>query len=168
MIAHLHPTAKLLEKMSERGTYWPDVESDLLKPETVTPVEGSRTRLRVCGVSWQGYVEPGKSEGHWVLVGVRPRDRAEEGTGTPVVGVPVRLSMPRSSGGSGRRWPSSWSELQGRLIEQGYRLEQGRTHIGVYDQGRRVSTLPVTSSDHRALVNACTQLRREAGIDVRR
>ncbi|WJN63459.1 hypothetical protein [Streptomyces phage phiScoe56] len=164
----LHPTTRLLANMQERGTYWPDVEADLTKPESVTPVEGSATRLRLAGKEWQGYAEPGHSEGHYVLVGVRPRRRAEEGTGTPVVGVPVKMSIPRSSGGSGRRWPSSWSELQGRLIEQGYRLEQGRTHIGVYDGEARVSTLPVTSSDHRALVNACTQLRREAGIDVRR
>ncbi|AFV51367.1 hypothetical protein FDG66_gp47 [Streptomyces phage phiCAM] len=156
-----------MANMSERGTYWPDVESDLTEPETVTPVPGFESRLRLCGEKWQGYVEPGHSEGHYVLVGVRPRDRAEEGTGTPVVGVPVSRSIPRSSGGSGTRWPSSWGELQGRLIELGYRLEQGRTHVGVYEGDAKVSTLPVSASDHRALLNACTQLRRE-GIDVRR
>ncbi|APC43291.1 hypothetical protein Joe_51 [Streptomyces phage Joe] len=165
---HLHPTTRLLARMQERGTYWPDVEADLQDPETVTPVEGFASRLRLAGKEWQGYVEPGKSEGHWVLVGVRPRERAEQGLHAPVIGVEVSRSIPRSSGGSGRRWPSSWSELQGRLIEQGYRLEQGRNHIGVFDGDRRVSTLPVTASDHRALVNACTQLRREADIDVRR
>ncbi|WJN62982.1 hypothetical protein [Streptomyces phage phiScoe25] len=165
---HLHPTTNLLSRMAERGTYWPDVEADLQNPETVTPVEGFDTRLRLAGEKWQGYVEPGHSEGHYVLVGVRPRERAEQGHHEPVVGVEPQRSIPRSSGGSGTRWPSSWSELQGRLIEQGYRLEQGRTHIGIYDGDKRVSTLPVSASDHRALVNACTQLRREAGIDVRR
>ncbi|WMI33371.1 hypothetical protein SEA_PROVOLONE_51 [Streptomyces phage Provolone] len=164
----LHPTTRVLASMRERGTYWPDVEKDLSEPETVTPVVGFETRLRLAGGDWQGYAEPGREEGHYVLVGVRPRDRAEEGTGTPVVGIPVSPSLPRSSGGSGTRWPTSWSELQGRLIEQGYRIEQGRTHLGIYDGDKKIGTLPTSASDHRGLKNACTQLRREAGIDLRR
>ncbi|WLW38526.1 hypothetical protein [Streptomyces phage Vanseggelen] len=164
----LHPTTRLLADMASRGTYWPDVEADLSEPETVTPVEGFDTRLRLAGESWQGYVEPGRDEGHFVLVGVRPRERAEEGTGTPVVGVPISPSIPRSSGGSGSRWPSSWNELQGRLIELGFTIRQGKTHLGVYRDGQKIASLPSTASEYRGLLNACTQLRRDHGIDVGR
>lgn len=166
----LHPTNKLLDALRERGVQWPEVEADLSDPEFMTPIRGFDTRQRVSGEDWQGYVEPDRSgePNSWVVIGVRPREHPEGPSEHPVVGVEQPLSLPRSRGGVGRRWPTTWGELVERVGKQGYLVEKTQTHIAVFcPGGTRMATLPATASDWRSLLNACQHLR-QVGIDVSR
>lgn len=70
-------------------------------------------------------------------------------------------------GPSGTRNPTTWTELKERLVELGCRVEQGKTHVKVHLPDGRVTTLPSSASDWRALANQVSTLR-SLGLDVRR
>lgn len=75
----------------------------------------------------------------------------------------------RSRGGAGNLNPTSWDELAGMLRDAGLIVEQGKTHMLVLSpRGDRISSMPVTASDHRSLNNAVAQLRRTTGLPLRR
>ncbi|AWY07616.1 hypothetical protein SEA_YOSIF_52 [Streptomyces phage Yosif] len=165
----LHPTNKLLEKLAENGYQWPEIEADLLDYESRTPAQGSETRERLSGSDWQGYVEPdrGGQEDVYVVLGVRPRQRADEPSPWQVVGKEHHVPMPRSKGGVGTRWPTTLDELVKRLEAMGYQVTRGSNHIGIFLEGARLSTMPVSPSDWRSIRNCCLALNR-IGIDVSR
>ncbi|USH45884.1 hypothetical protein SEA_VIEENROSE_49 [Streptomyces phage VieEnRose] len=166
----LHPTNKLLHALRQRGDQWPEVEADLLDPESMTPVRGFPSRRRIVGEEYQGYVEPDRSgePDSWVVLGVRERERADVRVVNPVVGVEQRVSIPRARGGGvGRRWPTTYDELTDRLRDQGYAVEQTKTHLGLYEDGNRIATIATSASDWRSIRNICLILRR-LGVDVRR
>lgn len=164
------PTKRVLARVVDGDFTWPEIVRELDNAESITPIAGYDTRLRYCGEHLQAYVEPGTWEGEDALyvVGVRERERAEEPSEHQVVGrsVPVQHSSRR--GGSGSQWPSTWRELLQRLARQpGVRVMQGGKHLIVLRDSKRVFTMPISASDHRALRNACTGLR-AVGIDVSR
>ena len=73
----------------------------------------------------------------------------------------------RGRGPSGSRNPTSWRELRERLTELGCRIERGGAHDKVYLPNGKVSTLAISASDHRSLLNTVSELR-SLGVDVRR
>lgn len=82
---------------------------------------------------------------------------------------PIAQRRASGMGGPSRHGPSSFSELIMQLREGGYEVEHGGSHWAVRDgSGARVYTMPVSSSDHRALTNCITDLRRLTGLDLRR
>jgi len=166
---NLHPTYKLLRHLELAGLQWPEVEADLLKPESVTPVWGHEDRQRVAGTRFQGYGYPSAEDPQTlIMIAVRPRERAEcMAAERQVVGRDVRRSTRKSRGGSGRRWPTTWDELADRVRATGCTVDYGGKHMVVRRDREMVDSLPCTSSDWRALLNACQQLRRR-GVDVSR
>ena len=164
----LHPTYKLLRHLEMAGISWPEVESDLTRPQSVTPVVGHETRQRVVGSRYQGYAFPSDEDPTMlVVIAVRPREHAEQEDSRPVVGRETQRSVRKSHGGSGRRWPTTWEELADRIRATGCTVDHGGKHMIVKRGREMVDSLPCTSSDHRALLNACQQLRRR-GVDVAR
>jgi hypothetical protein len=155
------------------GLSWPEVVTDLEQVESVTPIRGFETRQRWMCSRVQAYVEPGvtrEGESSRIVLSVRCRRRVEpEPDHVPVVGVEPRVVGPRYRGHGGSSWPRTWAELLQRLEEVAPDASVGRggKHLAVFREGKRVATLPMSSSDHRGLVNACTQLR-AAGIDLSR
>lgn len=60
-----------------------------------------------------------------------------------------------------RRWHPKLRALVEDLGEQGYTLEHGGKHVIVRcPLGRRVGTIAVTPSDHRAQLNSVSDIRR--------
>jgi len=164
----LNPSYKLLRHLEVAGLQWPEVEADLSKPESVTPVHGSEDRLRVAGRRYQGFGFPSVEDPTTLIViAVRPRERAEQEAELQVVGRDTKRAIRRSHGGSGRRWPTTWDELADRIRAAGCTVDQGSKHMVVRRGSEMVDSLPCTSSDWRALLNACQQLRRR-GVDVSR
>src|ERR1044072_3877735 len=102
---NITPTNKLLRSLRERGIQWPEVEADLLEPESMTPIRGYPSRQRISGCGWQGYVEPDRNgePNSWVLIGVRARERADSCYLNPIVGIESRVPLPRYRGGAGQR-----------------------------------------------------------------
>lgn len=159
--------------MAMVGLSWPDVVADLEQVESVTPIRGFETRQRWIGPRVQAYIEPSitrEGEDAKIVVSVRCRQRVEHDPHhVPVVGVESRVVGPRVRGRGGSVWPRTWAELMQRLEEVAPDAAVGRggKHLAVFRHGKRIATLPMTSSDHRGLVNACLQLRK-AGIDLSR
>lgn len=90
----------------------------------------------------------------------REATRGRQGPSSP----PAR----RKAAGGGRRGPRDWSELMAMLQDAGYRVEHTGKHRVVVDPaGARVYVLAATASDHRALLNATSGLRRATGLELR-
>lgn len=164
------PTQRTVERVLQLGLTWPEVVVDLDNAASITPIEGFDTRLRYCGEKVQAYVEPGTYDGEdalWI-VGLRERCKATEPSPHQVVGREAAKRKSGKRGGSGSRWPTTWKELINRInAHPQARVENGGKHLRVFLRGQQVQALPCTSSDHRALLNAC-QILRGLGIDVRR
>lgn len=166
----LFPSRAVLRHLTLRGESWRAVVEDLEHPECNLPVPGYSTRRAIHGIAFTGYVEPWDGDGDdaWLVVGVREREKAPESEASGVVGQEVARSLPRSHGGCGTRWPTSWRELTQRLEEiKSVTIERGSKHIVIYKDGKQIDALPCSASDHRALANTALHLKR-LGIDVSR
>lgn len=164
------PTRSAIDSMTELDLTWADLINDLKDVESLTPVRGYDTRQRWCGRTLQAYVEPGRLYDEDVLyvVHVRERVRAEEPSEHQVVGVATAAQRSTRRGGRGSRWPATWAELLERLqTHEGIRIQRGGKHLVVLRHSKRIFTLPISASDHRAVRNACTQLR-ALGLDLSR
>lgn len=77
--------------------------------------------------------------------------------------------IPQAHGGKGgNRGPRSMGELVQWLKRDGFTVEMGGKHYGIYDsEGNRVQTMPVNPSDYRALANLTCTLRRDLGLSLR-
>lgn len=165
------PTQGVIAQLERFDQSWPEIVTDL-QQATITPAYGYETRQRLCGERYEAFVEPGVYDGHearWVIY-LRKRRHATEPTplGQQIVGRDARRPTQRKRGGSGRRWPTTWQELQKRILAcPGTELRPGGKHLNVYLNGQQVQALPLSASDHRALLNACQALRAK-GIDVAR
>lgn len=75
----------------------------------------------------------------------------------------------RSRGGAGNLNPTSFEELVTMLQSAGLVVEYGGKHLSVSTtDGERVSTLAISASDGRSLMNTVTQLRKATGLPLRR
>lgn len=166
------PTRGVIERLERIGVSWAEMVVDLRNAGHVQSVAGYETRQRHLGNLVQAYIEPGVYDGEQVLYVVGVRLRAEKAEPIPqqrqVVGRDTHAKKSRRKGGVGRRWPTTWPELIKRIeMHPRCRVFKGKNHWLVYLNGRQVDALPATSSDHRALLNACRQLQ-QRGIDVSR
>jgi len=171
-VATYLPTQSVVEHLRVKGMLnrWGDIVQELERA-TVAPAQDHDTRLRLVAPHYEAFVDPTEHDGLRAFLVVYLKERRD------VVAVPrqrqvVGREAPRrrygKSYGSGRRWPTTWAELKERLrAHPDVTLEMGGKHLSVLLKGRAVYTMPLTSSDHRALLNACQSLR-QAGIDVRR
>lgn len=164
------PTKHIVSTLERFGMSWPDLVDDLNHANR-QPMIGYPTRQRWLGEKLQAYIEPGTYQGEDVffVVGVRLRCSSDEPAPVQVVGIETQAVKSRKRGGAGRVWPSTWGELEKRIeAHPGLRVLPGNGgHRIVYRNGKQVDVLPTSSSDYRALRNACLQLKRR-GIDVRR
>lgn len=172
-MTHYVPTKHTVSSLERLGLTWPEFVRDVDGCGLIQPMPGHETRQCHFGTRVQAFIEPGVYDGEPCFYVVGVRLRVSEGPALPasqqIVGRETRAVKSRKRGGSGRMWPTSWQELE-KLIEshEGMRVLQGNGgHRIVYKNGKQIDVLPTSSSDHRALHNACLQLRRK-GIDVRR
>ncbi|MDO5633923.1 MAG: hypothetical protein Q4G34_03490 [Micrococcus sp.] len=156
----------VLTFMHKREITVADVASVVLDPTESWPdPEGESKQRRVF-----------RQEGcEWALVAHTDRDQPH------VIAItPVRAALgKRSLRGSGKRRGEShgvahsrpavdsMSELQRRLTDQGYVVEQGGKHLKIHDPQRPdlgSVAAPVTPSDVRSIPNVVAQLRRVFGV----
>lgn len=167
----LVPTSQIVSRLDQLGLSWADLVEDMTHSQHRQPMNGYATRQRWVGNKLQGYMEPGTFDGEqcFFVVGVRLRSFAEEPSQTQVVGIESKVVKRRKSGGAGQVWPTTWDELKKRIeAHDGLRVLQGNGgHQIVYKNGKQLDVLPTSSSDWRAIRNACLQLRGK-GIDCRR
>lgn len=171
-MAQYVPTRGVIERLDQLGISWAEMVADLQNAGHVQSLAGYETRQRHLGSKVQAYIEPGVYDGEPVLYVVGVRLRAEAGEPIPrqrqIVGREVRAKKSRRKGGVGRRWPTTWPELIKRIeMHPRCRVFKGKNHWLVYLNGKQVDALPATTSDHRALLNACRHLQ-QCGIDVSR
>lgn len=163
------PAKGVIARIQQLGLVWPEVVEDL-SAASITPVVGYETRLRYAGSKVEAFIEPGmyaEEDVLWV-VGLRIREKVTHIPRQEQVVGHERKHRRSGHGGSGQRWPTTWKELISRIQDHpDVELHKGGKHLNVMLHGRQVQTLPLTASDHRALLNAC-QVLRGAGIDVRR
>jgi hypothetical protein len=135
------------------------------------PLAGFETRERWVGNKAQGYMEPGTFDGEacFYVVGVRLRSFSDQPAEYQVVGIETKAVKSRKSGGMGNVWPTTWDELKKRIeAHDGLRVLPGNGgHQIVYRNGKQIDVLPTSSSDWRAIKNACLQLKGK-GVDCRR
>lgn len=169
-MAEFIPVRGVIARLPQLDLAWHQVVEDL-DHACVTPVPGNATRLRYRGERVDAFVEPGRCEGRevWWVVGLHAREAVEPlPRQLQVVGHEPRHRKSGAHGGGGQRWPTTWRELIARIeAHPEAEVRQGGKHLNVLLRGRQVQALPVTASDHRALLNAC-QILRGHGIDVRR
>lgn len=74
----LFPSRAVLRQLTIRNESWRAVVADLAEPESNLPVPGYATRRVLHGSAFTGFIEPWDGDGDdaWLVVGVRPRDRA--------------------------------------------------------------------------------------------
>lgn len=171
-MAQYVPTRGVIEHLERLGVTWSEMVADLENAGHIQPLAGYETRQRHLGDRVQAYIEPGTYHGESALFVVGVRLRAETGEAIPkqrqIVGHETRVKKSRKKGGVGNRWPTSWPELIKRIeMHPRCRVFKGTNHWLVYLNGKQVDALPATSSDYRALMNACRQLQ-QRGIDVSR
>jgi hypothetical protein len=164
MTYNFEPLDRVVEHIKTLGFTWQEVAEDLDQGH-ITPVPYHHERRRIVGRSVEAIVA---GESPTVVLYVRPRSLPDTENHVPVVGVEPRRRMPRSRGGAGNQWPTTFTELM-KLAERDrtVRVVKGARHWIVLRDGQQVCVLPLTASDHRSLMNATKQLH-ALGINVRR
>ena len=72
----------------------------------------------------------------------------------------------RKQTGSGSSLPTTMKQLQRRILDDGFKIKHGGSHLRVESEdGELVATLPSTPSDHRSIPNSWTAyLRKKAAF----
>lgn len=165
MAHNFEPLPRVVEHVGTLGLTWQEVERDLEQGHG-TPAYNQPGKRRIVGEQVEAIVADDARPA--VVLYVRRRNQPCPGDATFVVGRERKRRMPKSKGGAGNRWATTWPELI-KLAERNkdVRVVQGTKHYIVLKGGKQVCVLPLTASDHRSLMNASRQLDK-LGIDVRR
>jgi hypothetical protein len=158
-----------MKAMNDLGLTWADVCQLIENVELVQPAStGPRERRVYLSGPYSIITAPSRWEGEPALAILGVAERNREGQEMRTV---VETKAPKSSkrGGAGTLIPTSFDEILQRIDEaEGWHYErEGRKHIAVYGPNGERSTIPVSSSDWRAVKNGVAHLRR-IGLDVRR
>lgn len=167
MSMQLLPTRAGMRAMEGLGLSWGDVLNLLETCEQEQPCAGgSNRRSHLCS-DYILFTARGTFEGEPALnlLGISRRNRDEQVIRKVVEKRPQKQGK---KGGAGTLVPTSFDEIL-RAIDDadGWHYEMGGKHIAVYGPNGVRSTIPVSTSDWRAIKNNVSHLRK-LGMDVRR
>lgn len=169
------PTKSGQKAMDDRGLTLNQVVELLQNAELIEPVKGHPDRRAFFAGNDQGtfemWIAPGEKYGEqcWFFLGLRHWHRPVwSDQDTAVVGVEPRRGQRRGHGGAGTMLPTSFAELVRRVEKiPGWTVEHGGKHLKIVGPHGKYVTIPVSTSDHRAVRNAAATLR-GMGLDLRR
>lgn len=168
MRMQLLPTRAGMRAMQGLGLSWGDVLRLMDTVEQEQPCNGGDNRRSHLSGDYILFTAKTFFEGERALnlLGISQRNREGQ-----VMRVVTETKAPKQSrrGGSGTLLPTSFEEILERIEEaEGWSWERkDRKHIAVYGPEGQRSTIPVSSSDWRAIANNVAHLRR-IGLDVKR
>lgn len=152
----IHPRVVLLAQ--DRGATLDSIAAAVLAPEESWP--GKNNRSTVC---LRGDVAAITADDSGEVIAISSRTSALKARTEPRDG-----SIHRSSGGSGKAFPTSVSDLLARLDHHDFEVDRDGNHYIVSHRSRPGQVaVPKTPSDYRSIPNTVLEIRGRFGIDVR-